>query len=349
MASEVISTFMPAPPVTSLLGLPPPPAGALEMDEPWWSSVSPSEDREAIENFLRLHNATLPLGCPLSRWLEVLDAADQAHRNQTMFIETMALSEADQGKAHDLIEARRLAWSLRALYAPERDAPAWDRSFIKDQLLGVDDLTEPDPALRMPGGTFIVHFAARLQQAEAGHVRICGAGSEGVDLIYRHSNGGRALIEHKERAYRKSRHRDLGSLVRDVRSRVFDAAEGLQAVTTPRRGSTGAAAHPALVGARVVVVGTSPSADVGRQFFGIMSQVITRLALELAKRGPGAVPHAVLLIAMAHNIEQTRLVGGALGKWIDLNLVGTDGCDEHWKLVRSVFKKCLPSPPQAAR
>ena len=45
----------------------------------------------------------------------------------------------------------------------------------------------------MPLGTFLVNFAARLQHAEGGRIRICGDGSDGVDLIYTRDNGvGRA-------------------------------------------------------------------------------------------------------------------------------------------------------------
>jgi hypothetical protein len=56
--------------------------------------------------------------CPLERWLSVLAEADQSVRNQTRFITSM--DEPEQRKAYDLIEARRLAWSLTALYGPDR-------------------------------------------------------------------------------------------------------------------------------------------------------------------------------------------------------------------------------------
>src|SRR6266849_1203143 len=154
--------------LTPVLGVLPPAAGALEPFEQWYETVTPAEQKLAIENFLRVEGVPLRAGCPLARWLDVLEEADHAHRNQTRFV--TAMDDPNQRKAHDLIEARRLAWSFCALYAPGRRRPEVDRSFITDQLLAADDLGEPDPTLRMPGGTFIVNIAARLQQAEAGRV-----------------------------------------------------------------------------------------------------------------------------------------------------------------------------------
>ena len=92
----------------------------------------------------------------------------RCYRCQTRFMTSM--DDAGQRKAHDFIEARRLAWSLSALYAPRRRPPDVDGSFITDQLLGSDNLSEPDPLLRMPVGTFTVHLGAPLQQVEPGQI-----------------------------------------------------------------------------------------------------------------------------------------------------------------------------------
>jgi hypothetical protein len=301
--------------------------------------------RKAIEIFVQYHHASIATGCPLERWLRVLDEADYSERKQTQFISTLA--EADQRKAHDLIEARRLAWSVAALYAPGRREPEIDKTFVTDQLLGSDDPQEPEVTMRMPVGTFMVHFAARLQRAAAGHVHLCGSRSKGVDLVYQHANGGVALIEQKERAYYKSRGRNLRELVADVRSRAIAAAQGLQAVTNPAHDVDGTPVAPARVGARVVVVGTATTNHIGHGFYdgspSIMAQAMTRWQVELSKRGFSFSPHAMLVFCMAHDIEPTTMVSAALGRFINFHLFGGGKCDDHWRLVAPAFQKMVPS------
>ena len=238
-----------------------------------------------------------------------------------------------------------MAWSLSALYAPGRRETDVDKTFVTEQLLGSDDPSELDPALRMPLGTFLIHFTARLQQAEPGRVHICGSRSKGVDLEYQHHNGGIALIELKERAYHKSRQRDLRELVADVKSRAIVAAEGLQAVTNPPPGTYGASSAPARVGARVVIVGTATTNRVGREFYDgkTMALAMTRWQMDLSKRGPSFSPNAMLVFCMAHDIEPRTMVSAALGRYIDFHLFGGRPCDDHWRLVAPAFQKTVPA------
>jgi hypothetical protein len=296
--------------------------------------------KATIENFLHVEGVPCSSGAPLARWLAVLEEADAAGRKQTRFIESMGVG--DFRKTYDLIEARRLAWSLSALYAPGRPRPQVDKNFITSQLLGSDDLSQPDLTLRMPVGTFTVHLAARLQQAEAGTIRICGSRSRGVDLVYRRGNGGVALIEQKERAYYRSQQLSLEQLVRDVKSRVFEAAEGLQAVTDPAPPASGGQPTAPRIGARVVIVGTSPTRQVGEQFYEFMAKPMTSWQMELSRRGASFSPHAMLVFCMAHDIEPTTMVSAAKGRFIDFHLVGGGACDEQWRLVAPVFQKMLP-------
>lgn len=300
-----------------IFGVPPPPADAMELDEGWTTNTTPAQMRSMIERFLEHHRVALPANRPLARWLQILDEAGRSREQQTQFVTSMG--DEEQRRAHDLIEAQRLAWSLAALYAPGRRHPDIDGSFIKRHLLGVDDPGEPNLDWHMPVGTFLIHYAARLQQAEGGRIRICGDGSEGVDLIYTRDNGGVALVELKEAAYRKSRSKDLEPLVRHVRGRVFAAAEGLRDVTHPSPAANGSTREP-LVGARVVVVGTSPTLSVAHQFYdaspgtrhSMMARVMTTWQMELSKQDPNLSPHAMLIFCMAHDIEPTTMVSAAL-------------------------------------
>ena len=326
------------------LGIPPPHPEAVELDDQWVATVTPTQMRTAIERFLQFNQVTMPGDCPLARWLGVLEEADLSQRNQTQFIKSMDYD--NQRKAHDFIEARRLAWCLSVLYAPGRRQPDVDRSFITDQLLHSDDLSEANPLLRMPVGTFTVHFAARLQQAEAAQVRICGRTSQGVDLIYQRANGGVALIEQKERAYYKSRRLGLEPLVRDVRSRVLAAAEGLKAVTEPSTASDDGGTFTPMEGARVVMVGASPTREVARQFYdappgghSVMAKAMSAWQLELSKRGASYSPHGMGVFCLAHDIEPTTMVSAALSRFVDFGLVGGGVCDEHWGRVAEVFQK----------
>jgi hypothetical protein len=319
----------------------------MEIDDVWTAHTTPAEMRSVIERFLELHRATLPVGCPLTRWLAMLDEAGRSRDSQTPFV--TSLGDDDQRRAHDVIEAQRLAWSLLALYAPGRRRPDIDGSFITRRLLGVDDPGEPTRDWHMPVGTFLINFAARLQQAEGGRIRICGDGSEGVDLIYTRDNGGMALIELKEAAYRKSRSRDLEPLIRHVRGRVFAAAEGLRDVTHPQRRPDGSPVRAPLVGARVVVVGTSPALPVAHQFYdaspdtghSMMARVMTTWQMDLSRRDPNLSPHAMLIFCMAHDIEPTTMVSAALGRFVDFGLVGGGECDDHWRRVSEVFQKTV--------
>jgi hypothetical protein len=140
----------------------------------------------------------------MARW-----PADTEHARENWRGAFSKDSPHDHRKAHDLIEAWRLAWSLRALFAPGRPEPAFDKSFVTDQLMG-EDYQEPDSGLRMPLGTGSLFLAARLQQISPGELHFLGNQSPGVDLEYVGDpvrQHGRVFIEHKERAYLKSRSR----------------------------------------------------------------------------------------------------------------------------------------------
>src|SRR2546427_9247286 len=130
------------PHTAPVLGIPPPPPQAMEVDDGWTAQTSPALMRSVIERFLELHRAALPSDCPLARWLTMLDEARRSRDNQTPFVTSS--SDEDQRRAHDVIEAQRLAWSLLALYGPGRRRPDSDGSFITTQLLGLGEPGEPN-------------------------------------------------------------------------------------------------------------------------------------------------------------------------------------------------------------
>src|SRR5262245_39690926 len=106
------------PKTTPVLGVLPPPSGALELDVEWTRHVTPARDEIAIESFLRMHGIALPAASPLARWLDVLEEADRSHRNQTRFVYVDRRCRPAQGARSDR-GAQAGVVSLR-LYAPGR-------------------------------------------------------------------------------------------------------------------------------------------------------------------------------------------------------------------------------------
>ncbi len=147
----------------------------MEVDDDWTAQTPPSELHLILERFFDLQGVTIPGDAPMARWLKVLDDAGHAKDARTQFV--TSFGGEDQRRTHDLIEAQRLAWSLAVLYTQGRRPPELDGSFVTKQLLGCDDAAEPDINWRMPTGTFLLNYAARLQQAEDGRIRICGIGA----------------------------------------------------------------------------------------------------------------------------------------------------------------------------
>ena len=314
----------------SPLGLPPPPDGELNVGGEWLTPEDASQSHAAIIRFLAYCRVPLKRGCPLARWLDALADAQQQRRD---WREAFSLdAPVNHRKAYDLIEARRLAWSLRVLLAPGRSEPFFDASFVTKQLMGEDN-REPDKGLRMPLGTGSLFLAARLQQVAPGFLHFFGNQSAGVDVEYLadpQHNRGRVFIEQKERAYFKSRVRHPQSLVEDIRSKITAGARGLAIATQ---------GTPA---GRVVLIGVSPDiANVD----GVLAQVRENLGtwcgeiLRGAKGDRSSIPHAVMLLAAAHQLDPDAMQSALRGGLVTVNPIGSDPSDEEWRVALGIFKK----------
>jgi hypothetical protein len=323
----------------SPIGLPAPPAGELNVKGDWLTPEDAVQARRAITGFLAHCQVTLVPGCPLSRWLDALAETEHARENwRGAFSKD---SPHDHRKAHDLIEAWRLAWSLRALFAPGRPEPAFDKSFVTDQLMG-EDYQEPDSGLRMPLGTGSLFLAARLQQISPGELHFLGNQSPGVDLEYVGDpvrQHGRVFIEHKERAYLKSRSRTKEDLLAAIRSRIDDGARGLAEAT---RGK------PA---GRVVLIGASPDLPNVDWVLDEIRSNLGRWCGDMMRRANGdrsVMPHAVMLLAAAHGLEPKHLRSALRGGLVLLKPIGSDPSDGEWKRVLDTFNKAGGDQPSSA-